>query len=71
METISIQVNAEVAEAFQKAHPAQKQKIQALMNSWLERAVHSTKLQETMDRMGDEAKLNGLTPEILQSILDE
>jgi hypothetical protein len=30
-----------------------------------------TQLQATMDAMGDEAAKNGLTPEILRSILDE
>jgi putative addiction module CopG family antidote len=30
-----------------------------------------TRLQATMDSLSDEAEANGLTPEILQSILDD
>ncbi|MCY7393574.1 MAG: hypothetical protein LH647_19390 [Leptolyngbyaceae cyanobacterium CAN_BIN12] len=71
METISIQVDADVANAFQSAQPEQQRKIQALVNFWLKRAVNLTQLQTTMDQMSDEVEANGLTPEILQSILDE
>lgn len=65
METISIQVDADVARAFQSVQPDQQQKIQALVSLWLKRAIHLTKLQATMDEMSDEAEANGLTPEIL------
>lgn len=71
METISIQVDADLARAFQSAQPEEQQKIQALVSFWLKRAMNLTSLQTTMDRMSDEAEANGLTPEILQSILDE
>jgi Holliday junction resolvase-like predicted endonuclease len=71
METISIQVDADVARIFQSAQPEQQQKIQALLSLWLKRAMNLTQLQTTMDLMSDEAQANGLTPEILQSILDE
>ncbi|NJK74209.1 MAG: hypothetical protein HC849_34245 [Oscillatoriales cyanobacterium RU_3_3] len=71
METISIQVDADVAQIFQSAQPEQQQKIQALVSLWLKRAMNVTQLQTTMDRMSDEAQANGLTPEILQSILNE
>lgn len=71
METISIQVDADVAKIFQSAQPEQQQKIQALVSLWLKRAMNVTQLQTTMDRMSDEAQANGLTPEILQSILNK
>ncbi len=71
METISIQVDADLAKAFQSAQPEEQQKIQALVSFWLKRAMNLTSLQNTMDRMSDEAQANGLTPEILQSILDD
>lgn len=71
METIAIQVDADIAKAFESAQPEQQQKVQALVNQWLRRAMSVTKLQATMDRLNDEAETNGLTPEILQSILDE
>lgn len=71
METISIQVDADVARIFKSVRPEQQQKIQALVSVWLKRAMNVTQLQTTMDRMSDEAEANGLTPEILQSILNE
>jgi hypothetical protein len=71
METISIQVDASTARAFQSAQPEEQQKIQALLNLWLKRAIDVTNLQATMDQLSDEAEANGLTPEILQSICDE
>jgi hypothetical protein len=71
METIELQVDADVARIFQSAQPEQQQKVQALMSQWLKRAMAVTKLQTTMDRLSDEAEANGLTPEILQSILDD
>jgi len=71
METISIQVDANIAKAFQSAQPEEQQKIQALVSLWLKRAMNLTSLQTAMDHMSDEAEANGLTPEILQSILNE
>ena len=69
METISIQVDADLARAFQAAQPEQQQKIEALVNLWLKRAMNLNKVQNTMDQMSDEAEANGLTPENLHSIL--
>jgi hypothetical protein len=71
METIELQVDADVARTFQSAQPEQQQKVQALMSQWLKRAMAVTQLQATMDSLSDEAEANGLTPEILQSILDD
>ena len=70
LETIELQVDADVARTFQSAQPEQQQKVQALMSQWLKRAMTVTKLQATMDSLSDEAVANGLTPEILQSIPD-
>ncbi|MBD1843792.1 hypothetical protein H6F89_10340 [Cyanobacteria bacterium FACHB-63] len=71
METINIQVDTEVARTYHSANPEQQQKVQALMNLWLKRALQVTQLQTTMDQLSDEAEANGLTPDILRSILDE
>ncbi|MCY7406028.1 MAG: hypothetical protein LH631_01260 [Alkalinema sp. CAN_BIN05] len=71
METIELQVDAEVARTFLGANPAQQQKVQALMNLWMKRAMSVTQLQTTMDNLSDAAEANGLTPEIVQSILNE
>ncbi len=71
MTAIPIQVDPEIAQAFQSFQPEQQQQIQALMNQWLKEAINISKLQITMDELSDEAEKNGLTPEILESILNE
>ena len=71
METIELQVDADLAKTFQDANPAQQQKVQALMSTWLKRAMTITQLQTTLDNLSDEAETNGLTPEILESILND
>jgi Holliday junction resolvase-like predicted endonuclease len=71
METILIPVDVDIARAFQSVQPEQQQRIQALVNFWLRRAMNINKLQTTMDQISDEAETNGLTPEILESILNE
>ena len=71
MTAISIQVDPEIAQAFQSSKPEQQQKIQALMNQWLKDALNISQLQMTMDQLSDEAEAKGLTPEIVESILNE
>jgi predicted nucleic acid-binding protein len=71
MSPITIQVNPELAQAFVSASPEQQQKIQTLLNQWLEQAIAVSKLQSTMDQISQEAEAAGLTPEILESILSD
>ena len=71
MTAITIQLDPDIAKAFQASQPAQQQKIQGLINVWMRQALKISALQNTMDQLSDEAAANGLTPEILQSILDE
>lgn len=71
MRTIAIQIDEDIAQAFQSSQPEQQQQIQAWLNQWMRQALRISKLQNTMDRLSDEAVANGLTPEILQAIIDE
>ena len=71
MTTITLEVDTDVAKAFQLSEPEQQQKIQILINQWIKEAINISKLQTTMDKLSDEAESNGLTPEILESILNE
>jgi HD-like signal output (HDOD) protein len=71
MKTIGIQIDEDIAQAFQSSQPAQQQQIQEWLNQWMRQALKITKLQNTMDRLSDEAVANGLTPEILQAIINE
>jgi len=71
MKTISIQIDEDTAQAFQSSQPEQQQQIQSWLNQWMRQALKISKLQNTMDRLSDEAVANGLTPEILQAIINE
>jgi len=71
MTTIAIQIDTDIAQAFQSSEPEQKQKIQTLINQWMRQALKISTLQNTMDKLSDEVESNGLTPDILQSILNE
>lgn len=71
MKTIVIQIDEDIAQAFQSSQPEQQQQIQAWLNQWMRQALKISKLQNTMDRLSDEAVANGLTPEILQAIINE
>ncbi|MBD2176149.1 hypothetical protein H6F42_04350 [Pseudanabaena sp. FACHB-1998] len=71
MKTIAIQIDEDIAQAFQSSQPEQQQQIQAWLNQWMRQALKISKLQNTMDRLSDEAVSNGLTPEILQAIINE
>ena len=71
MKTISIPIDEDTAQAIQSSQPEQQQQIQAWLNQWMRQALKISKLQNTMDRLSDEVVANGLTPEILQAIIDE
>lgn len=60
MKTIAIQMDEDIAQAFQSSQPEQQQ-IQAWLNQWMRQALKISKLQNTMDRLSDEALANGLT----------
>jgi hypothetical protein len=71
-EVITIPVDAETAKAFKLASEAKKKKIEIFLRIQLKNALDSTdSLQQVMNEMGREAQANGLTPEILQSILED
>ena len=73
METtpITIQVDSEAAQAYAAASPEMQWKIQILLSLHLRDLTLKPRrsLLETMDELSAEAQANGLTPEILESIL--
>lgn len=73
METVSItiEVPAAAAAAYTTAPVARQQKIQLLLGLHLQEMVQLPvrPLGEVMDELAAEAAANGLTPEILESIL--
>jgi len=74
METINLQVQVEpeIANLYQKMDSTQQKKIQLLLGGWLKEAIaNQTSLEEMMNQCSQEAQENGLTPEILESLLQE
>jgi len=70
-EITSIQVEPDIADAYNSASQEDQKKIQLLMGLWLrELSIQpNLSLTEVMDLISDRAQARGLTPEILESIL--
>ena len=72
MDTISVAVDADVAQAYRTVSARDRRKLDILVNLRLREATRSSKsLREIMDEISRRAQERGLTPEILRSILDE
>ena len=71
-EAITIQVDSEAASAFNRAPAEEQRKMEALVSLWLKEiaAADSRPLKEVMDEIGREAQRRGMTPEMLESILN-
>ena len=71
--TISIEVDADAARAFSEASAEEQRKLQLLLSLRLrELTTGSTRsLKEIMDEIGAQAEAQGLTAEILESLLHE
>ncbi len=71
-EEITLTVDSEVARAYNSASPEEKRKLDLLVSLSLREATSSERsLQEVMLEISEKARSRGLTPEILQSILEE
>jgi hypothetical protein len=69
---ITIQVDAEAAQAYRAASEEERRKIDSLLNLKLRSATRSqVSLKTYMDEISRRAKERGLTPEILESLLNE
>ena len=71
MENITIQVDSEIAKAYREAKPEKQQKIQTFLNIMLQKAVSQKLLLDIMEEASQQAIANGITPEILASILND
>ena len=68
---ISIRVSDEAARAYQSASPLDRRKLDALLTLRLTEATRRGRsLQDVMDDMGHRARERGLTPELLDEILN-
>jgi len=76
MKQVTISLDPEIASAYQKASAEERKKVDFIVNSWLKnifvkKADARKELLEIMQTAGKIAQANGLTPEILQDILNE
>ncbi len=71
-ETITIRVAPDAARVFNTVSPDQQRKLEALLSlRLLELARQEESLEEVMRDISRKAQARGLTPEILESILNE
>ena len=71
METISIEVEPEIARAYQNSSSTERKKIQMTFNVLVKQIMNTRSLKDTIQEMQAQAKANGLTQEILDEILNE
>jgi hypothetical protein len=73
MTTISIEVDNEIAKTFFQATNDEKRKFQFLLNLRLKELICTPNrpLLEIMDEIGEYSEKQGMTPELLESLLDE
>ncbi len=73
MSKISIEVSPETAAAYQSASSEEKERVRILIDLLMRRPSEddSDFLGKLMDEISDRAEARGLTPEILESLLNE
>lgn len=71
--TISLELDADAAQAYSAASPEDRRKLQMLLSLRLRELTTrpARPLREVMDEIGHAAEARGLTPEILESLLRE
>lgn len=69
--TISIPVDAAIAQAYNEASIEERKKIQLLLHLRMRELLNipTVPLHQLMDEIGTKAEANGLTPEILKTLL--
>lgn len=73
-ETITINVTPEAAKVYKSADAEERRILDLLMSyqlSGMNKPASIEELEAVMDELGRQAKENGLTPEILEEILNE
>ena len=71
-EEIRIRVDSETAKAFNSTSTQERQKLELLLNLKLKESLsQNDSLSKIMDEISNEAVDKGLTPEILQTLLED
>ncbi len=70
--TITLELNADAVSAYNTASVEEQKKMRLLLSLWLKELTVSPSipLSALMDDISDKAETRGLTPAILESILD-
>jgi len=69
---ITVTVDPDVAKAYRAASEQQRRKLDLLVSLCLRQATQSgTSLEQVMREISESARQRGLTPEALESLLDE
>ncbi|PZO42380.1 MAG: hypothetical protein DCF19_07250 [Pseudanabaena frigida] len=71
METISIEVEPEIARAYQNSSSTKRKKIQLTFNVLFKQIMNTRSLEDIIQEMQAQAKANGLNQESLDEILNE
>jgi hypothetical protein len=69
MKMIAIQIDEDTAKKYNKISSEQRKRIESLFTLLVQQELKKISLMQIMDDISDEAERNGLTPEILESIL--
>jgi len=70
--TVNIQLDADAARIYYAASNEDKRKMQVLLSLWLRDFGMSSKpLKTFMDEISEKAQARGLTPEILETLLND
>jgi len=69
MKTIAIQIDEDIAREYNNITPEQRKSIKSLFTQLVQQELKRISLMQSMDALANEAARNGLTPEILESIL--
>jgi len=71
--TIQIPLDPELAEVYDRASTENQRKLQILVRLWLRDmdSANPATLSKLMDDISDKAVQRGLTPEILESLLND
>lgn len=71
-QNVTIPLDPEAARAYNAASPEEQRKMQALLSLWLRELAQtdSPSLQQVLEEVGKKAQARGISPEILDSILN-
>lgn len=71
MENITIKVDEKVAQAYRESDSQKQEKINTIIKLFLTPEFADQSLSKVMEEIADKAAKRGLTPEILEDILND